>query len=62
MVPAQHLEEIASRKELEVSGERVFIRKWHDYQVFVGRLQEGVSLEEVRAAVEAQFGKVARYE
>jgi hypothetical protein len=62
MVPAEHADAICARKELLIAGEKVYIRRWHDYQVFVGRLQEGLSLEEVKSALEAQFGKIARLE
>lgn len=62
MVPAAQLEAVCARKELQLAGEKVFVRRWLDYQVFVGRLPEGLSAEEVRGAVEAQFGRVARSE
>lgn len=62
MVPSGSLETICAHKELQLAGETVYIRKWHDFQVFVGRLPEGAALEEVKATIEANFGKIARYE
>lgn len=62
MVPSAQLAAVCARKELQLGGEKVYVRSWHDYQVFVGRLPEGVSLEEVTASIEGQFGKIARHE
>lgn len=63
MVPSDKVEQICAKKELNVAGEKVFVRRWFcDYQVFIGRLPEGLSLEETIAAISARFGKITRYE
>lgn len=63
MVPSNKAAAICARKELALAGEKVFVRRWFsDYQVFVGRLPEGLSLEEATGAIAGQFGKIARYE
>jgi hypothetical protein len=63
MVASSQINAVCARKELLLAGEKVFIRRWFSgYQVFVGRLPEGLSLEEVTAAIAGQFGKISRFE
>jgi hypothetical protein len=59
MVSSAALAAVCARKELHLAGEKVYIRKWQDFQVFVGRLPEGAALEEVKATIEGHFGRIA---
>lgn len=62
MVPSVSLAAVCARKELQIAAEKVYIRKWQDFQVFVGRLPEGAALEEVKATLEGQFGRIVAFE
>lgn len=63
MLPSTQATAFCGRKELQLGGEKVYVRRWYsDYQVFVGRLPEGVSLEEATSVIAAQFGKIRRFE
>lgn len=63
MVPSSQSGAICARKELQLASEKVFIRRWFSgYHVFVGRLPEGVTLEEATAAISSQFGRITKFE
>lgn len=63
MIPSEKVTEVCNIKELNIANEKVFVRKWFsNYQVFVGRLPESLSSEEVRAGIQSQFGNITKYE
>ena len=62
-LPIQHVEKVCQLKELNVAGEKVFIRKWFDNcQVFVGGVPETIPVKEVENYMESHFGKVLKTE
>lgn len=63
MVPSSKVEEICNLKELTNGNDKIFVRKWYsNYQVFVGRLPESVSANDVISSISSQFGKITKYE
>lgn len=63
MVPSSKVEEVCDIKELNSGNDKIFVRKWYsNYQVFVGRLPEALSLEDVTTAISSRFGNIIKYE
>jgi hypothetical protein len=63
MVPAAKVAELCSLKELNLGKEKVFIRKcFCDFHVFVSKLPDGLTVQDVHAGIEAEFGKVLKVE
>lgn len=63
IVPATQLAEICDLKEMAFGKDKIFIRKgFTNFQVFVSKLPDGLTSEEVKASLEAEFGKVLKVE
>lgn len=60
MVPSSKISEILGLKSLVINKEQIIIKKtYFDAQVFIGRIADTLSIEEIRAHLEAEFGKIA---
>lgn len=61
MVPASQVEEICALKELTVGKEKVYVKRFYtETQVFIGRLPDTLPIEDIRASLEAEFGKIVK--
>jgi hypothetical protein len=51
MVPSSKVDELCSLKELPIGKEKVYVKKYYiDAQIFIGRLPETITTEDIRAS------------
>ena len=61
MVPSSTVDQICTLKTLLINKEAVTIKKpYTEAQVFIKRIPDTLSIEEVRTNIEAEFGKIAK--
>lgn len=59
MVPASKVDSICVQKTLIINKESVTIKKpFTEAQVFIGRIPETLTIDEIRASIEGEFGKI----
>lgn len=61
MVPPAKVDEICIKKTILINKEVVPIKKpFTEAQVFIGRIPDSISIDEIRTLIEAEFGKIIK--
>lgn len=61
MVPPGKVDEICIKKTMLINKESVPIKKpFFEAQVFIGRIPDSLSIDEIRTFIEAEYGKITK--
>ena len=61
MVPQDKVDSICLMKVVTINKENVIIKKpFTEAQVFIGRIPDAVSIDDLRTKVESEFGKITK--